>query len=341
MTEQQHSQNTLAIIKRDTADVVAAKVHQLQQAGELALPQNYAVVNALKSAWLKLQSVETADHQLALMVCSKDSIYNAMLDMVIQGLNPAKNQLYFIAYGKTLVCQRSYFGDEQMVRNIRPDVDIFYQVIYEGDEFEHAIDHGKSRVVKHVQQFKNIDPAKILGAYCVIEDREGRIINGVVMTIGQIRQSWKQSKTYKEQGGNTFHHAQPDQACLRTVIRRCCKPVINSSSDAWLLQAVQREEIAAEAEMEEEATINANGQIIDVEPADAAQESGAAEPTASPAPATQPETPASAPEAVGAPTPAHEAKDAPKPNGQRGATRQQTLGVGETAPAPAAAGPGF
>lgn len=254
----------IAVIKRDTADLVAAKVNQLQQAGELMLPKNYAAVNALKSAWLMLQSTKTSDQRPVLAACTKDSIYNAMFDMVVQGLNPAKRQCYFIAYGDQLGCQRSYFGDEYLVREIRPDVEVYYNVIYAGDDFEHAIERGKSRVTKHVQKFGNIDPAKIAGAYCVIEDQDGKIVNSAVMTLAQIKTSWKKSKTYKE-GGNSFHHDQPDQACLRTVIRRTCKPVISASSDSWLMAAVGREEQTTEHEIEAEAAAEANYRVIDAE----------------------------------------------------------------------------
>jgi recombination protein RecT len=38
-----------------------------------------------------------------LQACTRDSIANALLDMAVQGLNPAKKQGYFIAYGKQLV----------------------------------------------------------------------------------------------------------------------------------------------------------------------------------------------------------------------------------------------
>lgn len=335
---QPQSQLSALAVKRDTADVVAAKVHQLQQAGELALPANYAVVNALKSAWLILQTVQDSNGKLALTTCTKDSIYNTMLDMVVQGLNPAKKQCYFIPYGGQLTLQRSYFGDEQVVRNIRPDVDVYSAVIYDGDDLKTQLERGRTRVTRHVQAFANIDPAKILGAYCIIEDGAGNIISSALMTIAQIRESWRKSKTYKAEGGNSFHHTQPDQACLRTVIRRACKPVINSSNDAWLLQAVQREEMAAEAEMDEEARANANGDVIDVgppaEPSELASEV-ADDRSAQPAalPAEEAETPSPARQ-TGAPKPGKTPAPATP-------ARQQTLGVGGQATAAAAAGPGF
>lgn len=100
----------LALVKRDTVDVVAEKVRQFQERGEIHFPANYSPENAMKSAWLLLQTVQDKNYKPALETCTKDSIANSLLDMVVQGLNPAKKQGYFIVYGTKLTFQRSYFG---------------------------------------------------------------------------------------------------------------------------------------------------------------------------------------------------------------------------------------
>jgi len=102
--------NQLALVKKDTVDIVAAKVREFQERGELDLPPNYSPENAMKSAWLILQNTFDKNKKPVLHACTKDSIANSLLDMIVQGLNPAKKQCYFIAYGNQLVCQRSYFG---------------------------------------------------------------------------------------------------------------------------------------------------------------------------------------------------------------------------------------
>src|SRR5690606_7999563 len=63
---------------------------------------------------------------------------------------------------------------------------------------------------------------------------------------------------------STPHNTFPDQMALRTVIRRACKAVINSSSDDYLLlhHMHRSDELAAEAEAAE----YANGPVIEVEP---------------------------------------------------------------------------
>lgn len=292
MSERQKGGNgagsvNLALMKRDTVDVVAARIRTLMQDRELHLPPDYSAENALKAAWLVLQETTDKNGQPVLAVCTKDSIANSLLDMVVQALTPAKKQCYFIAYGTTLVCQRSYFGDMALVKRILPNADIYFGVVYEGDEFEFELDRGRRVITKHSQKIENMKPDKIVAAYCVIEPGDGRPAHTEIMTWDQIKRSWRQSKTYKEQGGDTPHHAFPDQMALRTVIRRACKTVINSSSDDYLLlhHMHRSDALAAEAEMDAEVAVNANREVIDVEgtvidskPADEAAEGPAPEP---------------------------------------------------------------
>src|SRR5690606_14857095 len=163
-----------AMLKRLTVDVVARRINELMRSRELHLPADYSVQNALKSAWLILQEVKDKDGRPALQVCTRDSIANALLDMAVQGLNPAKRQCYFISYGNQLVCQRSYFGDMALVKRVLPKADIWYGVVYEGDVFEYTIERGRRVITKHEQRVENIDPARIRAAYCVIEPGDGR-----------------------------------------------------------------------------------------------------------------------------------------------------------------------
>ena len=101
---------TKAMIDKNITDFVLEKVQKFESNGQIFFPENYSPENALKSAWLKLQEIKDKNSRLALQVCTKPSIANALFNMVIQGLNPAKNQCYFIPYGDQLTLMRSYFG---------------------------------------------------------------------------------------------------------------------------------------------------------------------------------------------------------------------------------------
>ncbi len=262
-------------IKEETLDVIQAKLTAFQNAGEIHLPADYSAQNALKSAWLILQETVNKDKQPVLVECTKASIANSLLDMVIQGLDPAKDQCYFIAYGKRLSCQRSYFGDEILAKRVSGDIsDIFAEVVYEGDEFEYEILRGKKFVSVHKQKMGNVRPDKILGAYCIIFDLKGEPARTEIMTFEEIKHSWKKSKTYPvtKDGGlkeDSTHAEFPAEMCKRTVIRKCCKPIINASSEKMLLQSVTRQEIleieeGAKKEIDEKA--NRDFIDLDVEP---------------------------------------------------------------------------
>lgn len=236
--------------------------------GTLHLSADYSPDNALKGAWLILQDVKTREGTLALHACSQESVVNALLDMVVQGLNPMKKQCYFIAYGKSLVCQRSYFGDQALAERVRPGIEIYSSVIYEGDGFEIAKVRGRTLVASHTTRLENQHPDKIVGAYCgVVDSRTGEDLGAEIMTMDQIRKSWSMSKTYQPGGSKGTHHEFPDQMALRTVIRRRLKPIIAASSDGLLMESIRRQDVEEiDAENEENADLYANRRLIDSPP---------------------------------------------------------------------------
>jgi len=268
-TQEERPASALQIIKHDVVDVISKRIEQLVGSGDLEMPENYSPQNALMSFWLTLQETEDKNHRPAIEVCTKNSIANAAMDMVIQGLTTSKDQGYLIVYGSKLVFQRSYFGTAAVLKRIMGaqdvDTDIATELVFEGDDFEYAVQGGKKSVTKHAQRFENIDKDRILGGYCIISDRStGEVIHTEVMTIDQIRKAWSMGN----QGGTgDLHKDFTDEACKRTLINRACKVLINSSDDSYLKKAVQRQEVLAtetamEAEMEEKA--NSEGLGVDV-----------------------------------------------------------------------------
>lgn len=255
----------LALVKKDTVDVVTDKIREFQNSGELHFPANYSAENALKSAWLKLQAITDKNGKPALQACTKDSIANSLLDMAVQGLNPAKNQCYFIVYGDKLACQRSYLGTMAVTRTATGAKDIFAEVVYKGDDFAFEIVRGKKRVTRHVQSIENIEAGEIIGAYCTLVDKDDREFTEF-MTIAEIKRAWSMSKT-NPNSENSTHNKFPQEMCKKTVINRACKTFLNSSDDSSLLmQHFRRTEDAAEqAEIENEIAENANQETIDVD----------------------------------------------------------------------------
>lgn len=254
--------------------------------GTLRLPADYSPENALKSAWLALQEIPN------LQSATKESVVNSLLDMAVQGLNPAKKQCYFMLYGQKLTCQRSYFGDQALAERVRPGIEVYSAVVWKGDELEYEVLRGRTVVTKHKTKLEN-QGGEILAAYCgIVDTATGEDLGCDLMTFEQIKKSWEQSKTYGK--GDTPHKKFPDQMALRTVIRRRCKPIINSSSDSLLMESVRRQdEDAIEAQAEEDARTHANGEVLSL-PAESV--AAIPEPEPEPAKAAEPVAPAPKPD---------------------------------------------
>ncbi|AYC29667.1 recombinase RecT [Paenisporosarcina cavernae] len=257
----------LALIKKDTVDIVANKVKEFQEAGELHFPADYSPENAMKSAWLMLQEIKTGKndgYRPALQVCSKDSIANSLLDMVVQGLNPAKKQGYFIVYGKTLTFQRSYFGTMAVTKRVTGAKSIDAQVIYEGDEVDYEMVNGRVRNLSHKQKFGSQNKA-IIGAYCTVIEHDNNVYTEI-MTIEEIKKSWGQSKQNPNSADST-HSKFPQEMAKRTVINRACKKLMNTSDDNSLVMTHYRksDEASQDAELQEEIQTNANKEVLDMD----------------------------------------------------------------------------
>ncbi|QII25944.1 recombinase RecT [Bacillus altitudinis] len=259
------NQNQLAHVQKNITDDVNNSLSRLKDEG-LVLPSNYNASNALKSAFFKLQEVKDKSGRPALDVCTRESIANSLLDMVVQGLSPAKTQCYFIVYGNKLQMNRSYFGTQAVLKRLTNVKDIWANVIYEGDVFEYEIDGGQEKLIKHETKLENRDK-DIIGAYAVVKTIDD-IELLTPMTKKEIETAWSQSKTSAVQ--NKF----PQEMAKRTVINRAAKRYINTSDDSDLLvQAInnsteneyenERLDVTPE-EVKKEISENANSEIIDV-----------------------------------------------------------------------------
>lgn len=251
----------------DIVTTVSTQLRIYQENKRLDLPANYSIENALKFAWLALQESETKDKRPVLTTCSQTSIANALLDMAVQGLNPGKDQCYFIAYGQKLMCQRSYFGTMAVAQRVANATDIWAEVVYEGDDFEYTISHNRKNVVKHTQKLDNIKPGAIVAAYCVIEFKGDKLPFTEIMTREQIGKAWDKSKV-DIKSPSSPHSQFPEEMAKRTVTNRACKALINSSSDDnLLLEHFNRsdEERSAE-ELATEIGEKADKEVLEIDP---------------------------------------------------------------------------
>lgn len=265
--EKDQPANQLAIPKT-IADSVLARVQQFTANRDIRLPADYSPENALKSAWLILLEAKTKENKPVLEHCTRESIANALLNMVLQGLNPVKKQCDFIAYGDKLYMQREYHGTVALAKRYAAIKDPIANIIYEGDEFEYSInEYGVKTITKHTQNLDNIDLNKIKGAYATIRfedpDKEPHI---EIMTMAQIRQAWMQGAT---KGASPAHKNFPDEMAKKTVIGRACKLFITSSDDSSLFEdpevdnfTTTAREKAAKRANKEELTMDIEAEVV-------------------------------------------------------------------------------
>lgn len=229
-TQEKQTPMELAI-NNQFIDQLSAQLTKKQEYG-LSFPANYSVSNALNSAYLILQETLDNNKKPVLQSCSKQSIASALIDMTVQGLNPMKKQCYFVAYGGKLTLMRSYQGTMAVAKRAGAKK-IVAEVIYDGDTFEYHIENGIKVIDKHIQDFKNIDNSKIIGAYAIITLEDYTYTE--IMNITQIEKAWSKGYGYKK--GQGVHAEFADQMAKKTVTNRACKNIINSSDDGYLQEA--------------------------------------------------------------------------------------------------------
>ncbi len=270
-TKKQVSKKTTTAVA-NVAKEVEKKIMNMQANGEIDIPPNYSYVNALNVAWMKILDTKDRNKRPALEVCTKSSISLALLDMVIQGLNPAKDQCYPMVYGNKLVMQKSYFGYQMLAKRIRPEIDKFkFYIVYKDDKFEWEIINGKIQITKHKQTLESINSKKIVAAYAHALTADGEILETEIMTFEQIKEAWRKSPVspVTDKGNikaGSTHEKFLDQMAGKTVINRLCKHIINSSDDSYLKTAAIRQDVeAVDGQITEQEDIDLeNAEVIDI-----------------------------------------------------------------------------
>ena len=227
---------TNELTQKQVTSNVANRIEAMKGEGLLIAP-NYSVSNALSSAYYALKNSSSGN---LLQQCTQDSVYNALLEMVTQGLSPAKKQCYFIKYGSEVQLRMSYFGTIKVTKDLQEVKDVTANVVYEGDTLEVSVENGRKKLVKHETDWRNADNP-IIAAYCIITRTDGEEFFEV-MTKKQIDKSWSKAKTKNVQ--IDF----PDQMAMRTVINRAAKMFINTSNDSDLFAGAINSTIADEYE---------------------------------------------------------------------------------------------
>ncbi|WP_138481676.1 recombinase RecT [Dyadobacter bucti] len=218
--------------EKDITGAVMTKIEAFTESGELQLPKDYSVGNALKAAWIIIQEVKDRNGKLALEVCSQASIANALLKMVVWGLSPLKKQCDFIVYGNTLSCDPEYTGNIALAKRYGSLKWIKANTIFEGDEFEWEVnpETGRRKVLRHAQSLEKFGTSSFKGVYAIFELEDGtRDVE--IMSKEQVLNAWGQGAA---KGNSPAHTKFSDQMAQKSVINRACKLLIRSSDDSIL-----------------------------------------------------------------------------------------------------------
>lgn len=192
----------------------------------IILSKNYDLPRAMNSLYLNLVQVKDKNGRTALETTSPVSIQEAVEQCINNELSVAKNQGYFIPYGDKLTFQKSYQGNRKLARDLA-NVEIYAQVVHDGDQFDYSIRVDGTMVVSHKPNIKNIDKP-IICAYAVATDiNTGRVVNSDVMSITEIKKSWSKSRA-----GGAVAKDFPVEMAKKTVISRLAKHFVNSSDDS-------------------------------------------------------------------------------------------------------------
>jgi recombination protein RecT len=257
---------------KNIGDSVNNKVAELVEKGRLTLPNNYSLGNAISSAYLILQETKDKNDKPVLEVCSKESIANSLLNMAILGLNPAKKQCYFIAYGNQLQLFVSYFGKSATIKRLKNIIsEPVGTLIYAGDELEIGFNElGERLVMNHKTSWKAQQEDKIEGCYATVHQqlKNGQTVTrSALLTMKEIKEAWSKSKTSKD------HPEFTGEFCKRTAINRLVKMILQTSNDddlvADTLLETEYEHYDfndTEEKIESRITTNANtGEVIGID----------------------------------------------------------------------------
>lgn len=252
-----NNNTAVAKIKKDISSQVLDKIDSFQQSGELTLPKDYKVENALKSAYIILSDPKND----LLKKCTTESVAEALLKMVIYGVSPIKKQCYFIPYGDKLECSISYAGNIAIAKRYGQLKSIKGNAIFEGDTFEFHVDQetGRRKLINHKQTLESVGNMNVIGAYAMVEMNDGaRDLE--VMNISQIKMSWGQGGS---KGNSPAHKNFPDQMAIKTVLNRACKLLISSSDDSVLYDPLDEAKIdAPKADVADEINKEANKESL-------------------------------------------------------------------------------
>jgi recombination protein RecT len=222
--------------KVDLIKLAGVRIKQFQESG-LRVPKNYSVDTALNTAALMIADVQDKNFRPALEVCTPESIKNAMIEMVVKGLNPM-NHCSFKVMGGKLVLDENYQGQTMRSKRDGGVKDVVARAVFKGslENFEYEIKDGIASITKHVEKLEDRS-SPVVGAYATFTMADGTK-RTEIMDMDEIEAAWTQrnigKKSAKPDDLSKAHLKFAAEMSKKTVIRRGLKPILQSLDDKSL-----------------------------------------------------------------------------------------------------------
>lgn len=173
-----------------------------------------ALVNSIKPETFATMVTTIFDRNPDLKECTINSLFGAMQQTAILGLEPAPalGHCYYVPYNtsktingvkqwvKEVQFQIGYKGYLELARRSAEISDIYAEVVYEGDDFE--LDYGLNRNLSHKPRFLNDEHEHIKYAYAVAKFKDGTS-TFAVLTKKQLEKRRKMSPNQKSYSAKT------------------------------------------------------------------------------------------------------------------------------------------
>lgn len=213
-------------IQIKTQDGLLTFAQDYVQNNNILLSKNYDLKTAMSNLYLNLIQVTDKDGNQALEVCTRESIQEAVMQCINNGIDVGKKQGYFIPRGNKLTYMNSYFGNVKQAR-ATSRVRIFSNVIRDGEQADLESRIDGTLIVHHKPSIKCLNK-KIFAVYAVATDIDtGRVINSDIMPMEEVQKSWLKSSN-GARVAKEFEH----EMAKRTVENRLAKHFINKSDDS-------------------------------------------------------------------------------------------------------------
>lgn len=213
-------------------------LQELVNIGQINIPSDYSIVNACRAAYFIIRDINSGKndgYKPALQYCTNKSIGQALLQMVTDGLTPAKSQCYFVmrkAGGKyVLNYGQEYQGRIALAKRFSGVKRVDAQVVYKKDKYTVTVIDGIKKVT-HETSLENINFDEMTGAYAVVTEEDGTK-QTFEMSMEQIKLSWEQGPM---KGNGDVHKNFKDQMAIKTICNRATKGYVNTSNDEAVIQ---------------------------------------------------------------------------------------------------------